>query len=77
MKQEYYICFQIQQGGRYIGGLQFIEQLQLIYRVRRTPALWQRGGGEGAVFFTCIEARAGLGGGSGHLAVTLDNGVGE
>ena len=28
MKQEYYICFQIQQGGRYIGGLQiFPEQL--------------------------------------------------
>ena len=45
-----------------------------IYTPPLSP-LWKRG--EGAVFFVRIEAGAGLGGGSGHLAVALDDGVGE
>ena len=31
MKWEYYFCFQIQQGGRYIGGLQIFPEQLLIH----------------------------------------------
>ena len=43
----------------------------------KNPRSMAERGGEDAVFFACIEAGAGLGGGSGHLAVALDDGVGE